>query len=880
MKKFLVIWLVLSMPLGLAAQIRLSGTVYSAVDSLPVSSAYVVLKNLKTGRLIGHVITNDKGQFDLSLPADTLLLMLKVHHPAYHPVQRTIVWAAPPRGLSLPVYLKPQGEQLGAVVIDVQKPVIVKQDTVIYNIQAVADKRDETLEDVLKKFGDIQILPNGEIKVRGRQVDKVLVNGKEVSNVGPAVITRSINPEKVEKVEVRFRDKEQKFKESLLDRRDLVILDIRLKKDLKSPFFGQYKLTGTTFGRSVRPGAYGNFLYLRPKFKWHFIAEHDVTGLQHISLLQLSRMGDDRWAEMFRISGDFDQMKAKEGYKEELFGIDDYRTWERSIAGLTAKWNAGKYWEFFAGMFVARDSQNLMDSLEIRYPDRDYRYAHFKQHQIWQTKNKWYALYSRPHTRLRADMWFQAAGSQTATPEHYWSDSLALKGVHTGKPLKWTGRLQYEHLWGERWGMQINLLASSNHLDNYFGWDHVPPEIAQFLSGQSGIPVVYLDQFSRMDNHAWQPGLTWQYHSEALTADFDYYYKKIFYRYYQQAYNRTSYAPLKDFGLDTTLTYEEHQVGLKLQWMPLQTWEVYLHPSVVWPRTEGMSAPVAYMQWQSRIGFHPGMDFEWSAGFSRQLKAYSFLRQFLLRSFTGLHELVIYQGEPFKRYNESIWTTDFSYNAGNFNVIGAFFHGQSRGKSDYMPWLWHVTARIPADLKSKYDLLSFTFTQNIPSLRLELKAEPEFMFISRENLAQNTRYQTHTHVWLLGLKARFHTPGKKLQLKWYAKYTQFSFDHPLIPHLPSYAFIRNEWEASYLLPRNWHIKLADHTAFYPGRQVHYHLMSLTLAKTIKQSKMYLKAYNVLDNRFFFIQDQTPLYFESRFTAIQGRYFQLGYSRKF
>ena len=861
-----------------AAQIRLSGTVYSASDSMPVPDAYVVVKNLKTGRLRGNTLTDKEGRFVLNIPKDTLLF-IKIHHPLFIPAQKSLIWAADRDSIFLPVYLKPRGEQLSEVVIDVQKPVIVKQDTVIYNIQTMLSTRDETLEEVLKKFGDFEILPNGEIKVRGQRVDKVLVNGKEVSNVGPAVITKSIDPEKVEKVEVRFKDKEQRFKESLLDRKDLVILDIKLKEDLKHPFFGRLK-THLTSKDKIIPGGYGNIFYLRPRFKWHSFAEHDVTGRQTISMRQLSRMGDDRWAEMFRVSGDFDLMKNKEGYKEEIFGMDDYLRWERSIAGFTAKYNAGPHWEFFAGMFVSRDRKWQKNSMELVFPTDVYRISQWQNQEILQSKNKWYARYNTDNTRFYTDIWFQAARTQDDFAENNTADSLHFSSATDDMPVKWMGRMAYEHLWNEQWGLRLALVASRNRLNQNFHLIDLPDQVASVLSDTSGKPVYRFNQQNFMRNTGLRPEITWQYHSSGLTAEIQYRFNRIVYDYRQYGFNDATQTPVAPFRLDTTVIYSENLLALSVQWMPGEAWEFYVKPSLIRPRIPGTNIGVSYLQWQSQVSYQPGMSFRISSRYSRQLRPYSFLRQFVLHSFRDFQELYIYSGEPFHRYFETVWSTDVTYTPGSFQFIGAYMHGQARGKDYARSFAWHITARIPSDLESHYDMVSLSFQQKIPGLHLQVKWEPEAIWVNRQNKYHNHLYLSHTRAWLMGLTARFHAFDNKLQMKWYLKYTHFRFDNELLGTLPAYKFWRNEMSISYLFPDQWNMQLSNHLFLIPQHHIPYHLLSLNIQKAWKNSKIYVRLYNILNKNLLLIQDQTPLFFESRYTSLQSRYVQVGYVWRF
>ncbi|NJO01772.1 MAG: hypothetical protein HC880_08865, partial [Bacteroidia bacterium] len=72
---------------------------------------------------------------------------------------------------------------------------------------------------------------------------KVLINGEEVTDQGAALITRSLSAGNVKSVEVRFDEKNDKLKESLLDTRNYVVLDIKLDQALHQAWFGKARAT-------------------------------------------------------------------------------------------------------------------------------------------------------------------------------------------------------------------------------------------------------------------------------------------------------------------------------------------------------------------------------------------------------------------------------------------------------------------------------------------------------------------------------------------------------------------------------------------------------------------------------------------------------------
>ena len=233
--------------------------------------------------------------------------------------------------------LNPVSNTLEEVVINSKiPPVIVKGDTIIYNTSHFTLPSDENLEDILKHIPDIKILENGDIKVRGKLVTKVIINGKEVTNLGAAILTKSITPEMLKNIEVRLKEKKTEFKETLLSKNDVVILDIKLKDKLNLPFFGKSKLF-SGYQNKTLIGSYANFFSLNKKSNFHLLAEYDQFGTRTISLGQLKNIDKEAYESVFELPASFSGMKEKEEFNKEIYGFKDFSIFQPALIAFTNK---------------------------------------------------------------------------------------------------------------------------------------------------------------------------------------------------------------------------------------------------------------------------------------------------------------------------------------------------------------------------------------------------------------------------------------------------------------------------------------------------------------------------------------------------------------
>ncbi len=336
---------------NLFSQTIISGIVKSQRDSVFVSDAYIMIKNLKNNKLLSYTVSGKNGQFKFDKYFSKGIYRIKVHHQAYNAWQIDIlIDSLSQKHINLPVYLIDKNEQLQEVIIDIQKPVVVKKDTIIYNISRLKNANDEDLESVLRRMDGIEISKDGEITIKHKKIQKVLIDGKEVSNTGAALITKSIDPDKVAKIEVRFKEKDTKLKESLLNGTDYAVLDIKLKHRFKNSVFGKIRAS-QTYQDTYLQGGYSNIFSLREKLKIHFFGEYAPMGEKIISLHNIKNIGREAMSKLFERPTDYNEIVEKQGYINEIYGFKDYTTFKSGITGLTLGWDTGKKWYLFVGSF-------------------------------------------------------------------------------------------------------------------------------------------------------------------------------------------------------------------------------------------------------------------------------------------------------------------------------------------------------------------------------------------------------------------------------------------------------------------------------------------------------------------------------------------------
>jgi hypothetical protein len=102
------------------------------------------------------------------------------------------------------IVLKAEARQLNAVtVVGATSPVVIKEDTVQYNIKALNLRANATLEDALKKSTGVDVdASTGAITAQGQSVTKVRINGKDYMGGDVTSLTRNLPADLAENMQI------------------------------------------------------------------------------------------------------------------------------------------------------------------------------------------------------------------------------------------------------------------------------------------------------------------------------------------------------------------------------------------------------------------------------------------------------------------------------------------------------------------------------------------------------------------------------------------------------------------------------------------------------------------------------------------------------
>lgn len=219
--------------------VEVTGVVIEQGNNEPVEQATVRLLSVKDSTLVRGVASNRNGSFTLkNVKAGNYLLHISFvgFDPLYQPLRIT--------GKTDPVNmgkleLNDGAIQLGeAVVIGKAAEVVVRNDTVEYNADSYKVAEGSVLEDLLKKMPGVEIGSDGKITVNGKEVKKVMVDGKEFFSDDPKVASKNLPSKMIEKVQVLDKKSDMAMMTGFDDGNEETVINLTVKPGMKQGWFG------------------------------------------------------------------------------------------------------------------------------------------------------------------------------------------------------------------------------------------------------------------------------------------------------------------------------------------------------------------------------------------------------------------------------------------------------------------------------------------------------------------------------------------------------------------------------------------------------------------------------------------------------------------
>lgn len=244
---------------GLWAQkITVSGTIVEEESNEPVFSASVVLLKPDSTMACG-VSSSMDGKF--SLPAVKAgKYIFRVTYVGFKTYYKDMQLSSSQKSVALgTVKLQPNSIVLKAAEVTARAAQVeMKADTFVYNASAYRVPEGSALEALVRKLPGAEVADDGTIKINGKEVKKIMVDGKEFFDSDTKIAMKNLPTSMVEKIKAYDRQSDYTRTTGIDDGEEETVLDLSVKKEMKKGW-----LMNTDVGYGTEERYTGKFMVNR-----------------------------------------------------------------------------------------------------------------------------------------------------------------------------------------------------------------------------------------------------------------------------------------------------------------------------------------------------------------------------------------------------------------------------------------------------------------------------------------------------------------------------------------------------------------------------------------------------------------------------------------
>lgn len=253
-----LLWAVALSAFSQSKAVDIRGRVMEGDTNQPAIAASVQLLNLPDSTQSTGMACSPDGYYRLQ--AKPGKYVLKVSYLGY--ITQLVPLQVTSQNKRMPdVVLQPDAILLAEAVVTAQAPQVqVVEDTIQFNSSAYRTQQGAVLEDLVEKLPGAEIDDSGNVKINGKDISKVMVNGQEFFGGDVATALKNLPVEMIDKLKTYDKKSDLARITGIDDGEEETVLDLTVKKEMNTGWFGN---VDGAIGTEDRYSARGMVNYFR-----------------------------------------------------------------------------------------------------------------------------------------------------------------------------------------------------------------------------------------------------------------------------------------------------------------------------------------------------------------------------------------------------------------------------------------------------------------------------------------------------------------------------------------------------------------------------------------------------------------------------------------
>lgn len=178
------------------------------------------------------------------------------------------------KNIKIDAVLKEKIFELDEVIIQSERAISIKKDTISFKTKYFTNGTEQTVEDLLKKIPGLQVDSEGTIKLGNQEIEKLMIDGDDFFEKGYKILSKNMPAYPIEEVEVLKNYSNNRLLKGI-EESNKVALNLKLNEKSKRIWFGNIKI-GSNFKN--RYELLGNLMNFGKKNKFYILTSLNNIG--------------------------------------------------------------------------------------------------------------------------------------------------------------------------------------------------------------------------------------------------------------------------------------------------------------------------------------------------------------------------------------------------------------------------------------------------------------------------------------------------------------------------------------------------------------------------------------------------------------------------
>ncbi|MDX6745303.1 carboxypeptidase-like regulatory domain-containing protein [Polaribacter sp. PL03] len=251
------------------SQTKISGIVKDAKKNL--FSASVLLKD-SINNIVDYTYASEKGIYQFSTIKKG---KFNITFSSLGYKTKTVSFEiTTQKNIKIDAILKEKPFELDEIIIEAEKEIKIKKDTITFKTKFFVNGTEQTVEDLLKKIPGLNIDSQGTIKVGNQEIEKLMIDGDDLFEKGYKILSKNMPAYPIEEVEVLKKYSNNRLLKGV-EESNKVALNLKMNEKAKRIWFGN---TTIGLGNDNFYELKGNLMNFGKKNKYYFLTNLNNIG--------------------------------------------------------------------------------------------------------------------------------------------------------------------------------------------------------------------------------------------------------------------------------------------------------------------------------------------------------------------------------------------------------------------------------------------------------------------------------------------------------------------------------------------------------------------------------------------------------------------------